>query len=203
VVKDFKTNSLREDVKPMMIMERREHYSVTGVKFRSGNLSKTKAAIDAAWNEINPEYAYTSTFMDEAINNFYEQEQHLSLLYKIFAGIAIFISCLGLYGLVSFMAAQRTKEVGIRKVLGASVANIIYLFSKEFTLLIIIAFAVAVPVAYYLMSQWLDNFVFRIHMGPGVFVLAIVASVIVAWLTVGYKSVKAALSNPVKNLRSE
>jgi len=203
VVKDFKTNSLREDVKPMMIMERRERYGVTGVKFRSGNLSKTKAAIDAAWNEINPEYAYTSTFMDEAINNFYEQEQHLSLLYKIFAGIAIFISCLGLYGLVSFMAAQRTKEVGIRKVLGASVANIIYLFSKEFTLLIIIAFAVAVPVAYYLMSQWLDNFVFRIHMGPGVFVLAIVASVIVAWLTVGYKSVKAALSNPVKNLRSE
>jgi predicted permease len=203
VVKDFKANSLREEVKPMMIMESSKRYSVTGIKFKSANLSNTKAAIDAAWNEVNPEYAYTSSFMDENINNFYQQEQHLSLLYKIFAGIAIFISCLGLYGLVSYMAAQRTKEVGIRKVLGASVANIIYLFSKEFTLLIIIAFAVAVPVAYYLMSSWLNNFVFRIHIGPGVFVLGIVASIIVAWLTVGYKSVKAALSNPVKNLRSE
>jgi ABC-type antimicrobial peptide transport system permease subunit len=203
VVKDFKTNSLREDVKPMMLMERRSRYSVTGIKFKTANLINTKAAIDAEWNKINPEYAYTSTFMDEAINEFYEQEQQLSLLYKIFAGIAILISCLGLYGLVSFMAAQRTKEVGIRKVLGASVANIIYLFSKEFTILILVAFAVAVPVAYYLMSNWLDNFVFRVRMGPGVFALAILASVIVAWLTVGYKSVKAALTSPVKNLRSE
>ena len=203
VVKDFKTNSLREDVKPMMLMERRSRYSVTGIKFKTANLVNTKAAIDAEWNKINPEYAYTSTFMDEAINEFYEQEQQLSLLYKIFAGIAILISCLGLYGLVSFMAAQRTKEVGIRKVLGASVANIIYLFSKEFTILILVAFAVAVPVAYYLMSNWLDNFVFRVRMGPGVFALAILASVIVAWLTVGYKSVKAALTSPVKNLRSE
>jgi ABC-type antimicrobial peptide transport system permease subunit len=141
--------------------------------------------------------------MDENINNFYRQEQQLSLLYTIFAGIAIFISCLGLYGLVSFMAVQRTKEVGIRKVLGASAAHIIYLFSKEFTLLIIIAFAIAVPVAYYLMNGWLNNFVFRVNIGPGIFVLAIAASIILAWLTVGYKSIKAALSNPVKNLRSE
>jgi ABC-type antimicrobial peptide transport system permease subunit len=97
-------------------------------------------------------------------------------LYKIFAGIAIFISCLGLYGLVSFMAAQRTKEVGIRKVLGASVTSIIYLFSKEFTVLLIIAFAAAVPIAWYMMSNWLDNFAFRVNITVWVFVLAIVLS---------------------------
>jgi ABC-type antimicrobial peptide transport system permease subunit len=110
---------------------------------------------------------------------------------------------LGLYGLVSFMAAQRTKEVGIRKVLGASVTNILYLFSKEFTVLIIVAFVIAVPAAWYLMNNWLENFVFRIKIGYGVFALAIIASVLVAWATVGYRSFKAALSNPVKNLRSE
>lgn len=203
VVKDFKSNSLRDELQPIMIAERNRNYRNTGIKLKTSNLSQIQTTIQNVWNQVNPEYAYTSTFMDESINDFYRQEQQLSLLYKIFAGIAIFISCLGLYGLVSFMAAQRTKEVGIRKVLGASVANIIYLFSKEFTVLIIIAFMVAVPIAYYLMNSWLENFVFRIGIGPGVFVLAILASVLVAWLTVGYKSVKAALTSPVENLRSE
>jgi ABC-type antimicrobial peptide transport system permease subunit len=141
--------------------------------------------------------------MDDRINEFYKEENQLSLLYKIFAAIAIFISCLGLYGLVSFMAAQRTKEIGIRKVLGASVANIIYLFSKEFTVLILIAFAIAVPVAYYMMRGWLNNFAFRINMNIWVFILAIVCSVVIAWITVGYKSIRAAMSNPVKSLRTE
>ncbi|HEU0111410.1 MAG TPA: FtsX-like permease family protein, partial [Flavisolibacter sp.] len=199
----FKSNSLRDELQPIMIAERNRNYRNTGIKLKTSNLSQIQTTIQNVWNQVNPEYAYTSTFMDESINDFYRQEQQLSLLYKIFAGIAIFISCLGLYGLVSFMAAQRTKEVGIRKVLGASVANIIYLFSKEFTVLIIIAFMVAVPIAYYLMNSWLENFVFRIGIGPGVFVLAILASVLVAWLTVGYKSVKAALTSPVENLRSE
>src|SRR5204862_1409528 len=113
--------------------------------------------IEDTWNKFFPEYVYAPTFLDERINDFYEQENQLSLLYKIFAGIAIFISCLGLYGLVSFMAAQRTKEVGIRKVLGASIANIIYLFSTEFMLLIIIAFVIAGPLAWYMMKNWLKN----------------------------------------------
>ena len=203
VVKDFKSNSLRDELQPIMIGERARDYRTTGIKLKTNNLAQIQGLIQNTWNEVNPEYAYTSAFMDENINNFYRQEQQLSLLYKIFAGIAIFISCLGLYGLVSFMAAQRTKEVGIRKVLGASVANILYLFSKEFTLLILVAFAIAVPAAWYLMNSWLENFVFRISIGYGVFVLAIAASIIVAWVTVAYRSFKAALSNPVKNLRSE
>lgn len=134
---------------------------------------------------------------------FYQQEDQLSLLYKIFAGIAILISCLGLYGLVSFMAVQRTKEVGIRKVLGASVGNIVYLFSKEFTLLIIIAFAVAAPLAWYMMNNWLQNFHYRIQMSFGVFLLAVLISVIITLITVGYKSLSAAMANPVKSLRTE
>lgn len=203
VVKDFKTNSLREAVKPMVLAQRNKRYYYTGIKLNNSNLSRAQEEIEKAWNEFFPEYVYTPTFMDQRINDFYTQENQLSLLYKIFAGIAIFISCLGLYGLVSFMAAQRTKEVGIRKVLGASVANIVYLFSKEFTILIIIAFVVAVPVAYYMMSTWLNNFAFRINIGVWIFLLAIFASIIIAWITVGYKSIKAALSNPVKSLRTE
>src|SRR4029077_1122591 len=127
---------------------------------KTTNIAKTQAAVEAAWNQFYPEYAFTSNYMDENISNFYQQEEQLALLYKIFAGIAIFISCLGLYGLVSFMSVQRTKEIGIRKVLGASVRNIIYLFSKEFTVLIIIGFLVAAPIAYYMMNNWLQHFVF-------------------------------------------
>lgn len=203
VVKDFKTNSLRESVKPIMIASRRSFYFNTAVKVKTANLSNTVAHIQKLWEKTYPEYAFTSHFVEETIDRFYQQEAQLSLLYKIFAGIAIFISCLGLYGLVSFMAAQKTKEVGIRKVLGASVGNIVYMFSKEFTILITIAFVVAAPVAWYFMNNWLQNFEFRIKIGMGVFALAIIASILIAWFTVGYKAIRAALVNPVKSLRSE
>ena len=135
---------------------------------------------------------------------FYDRENQLSALYKIFAGIAIFISCLGLYGLVSFMAVQRVKEVGIRKTLGASVGHIVYLFSKEFTLLIIVAFLISAPMAWFGMNKWfLQDYIYRITIGPGIFLLAILASVSIAWMTVGYKAIRAAVANPVQSLRSE
>lgn len=203
VSKDFKTNSLKEDVKPLIIAERRSFYSVTAVKLKTTNLSRTQQAVENAWNEMYPEYAYVTSYFDENLREFYKQDEQLALLYKIFAGIAIFISCLGLYGLISFMAVQKTKEIGVRKVLGASVRNIIFLFSKEFTILIIIGSVIAVPVAYYLMSKWLENFVFRIKLTPAVFIAAIVLSVVIAWLAVGYKSIKAAVANPVKSIRTE
>ena len=203
VVKDFKTNSLREDIKPLTISSLQRNYFTTGIKIRTNDIARTTAQIQKLWQNTYPEYAYEGHFLDESINRFYKQENQLSLLYKIFAGIAIFISCLGLYGLVSYMAVQKTKEVGVRKVLGASTTDIVVMFSKEFTLLITIAFVIAVPVAWYLMNGWLQNFVYRIHIGFGVFVLAIFASLIIAWITVGYRAVKAALANPVKSLRSE
>ena len=203
VMKDFKTNSLRENIRPMVIAESKSLYSVTAVKLKSSNLAATQAAIQASWDEVYPEYAYAGRFLDENIDRFYQQENQLSLLYKIFAGLALLISSLGLYGLVSFMAVQKTKEVGVRKVLGASVGNIVYLFSKEFTLLIVIAFAMAAPVAYWMMHHWLQDFVYRIQLGLGVFILAMAISIVIAWATVAYRAVKAALANPIKSLRSE
>lgn len=203
VVKDFNANSLREEIRPMIIAQRRDRYAVFGIKLRSSDIAKTQAAVESAWNAHYPAYAFTGSYLQENIDNFYRQEEQLSLLYKIFAGIAILISCLGLYGLISFMAVQKKKETGIRKVLGATVKDIIFLFSKEFTLLIIVGFLIAVPVSYYLMHNWLQDFAFRIKISAGMFVIVILLSVIIAWLTVGYISVKAALANPVKSLRSE
>jgi len=203
VVKDFRQNSLREETKPLLIASDKKDYSYTALKLKGGNLAAVREQVQKVWDKYFPEYANQTYFMDERIENFYEQEHQLALLYKIFAGIAVCISCLGLYGLVSFMAVQRKKEVGIRKVLGASISQIIYLFSREFTVLILIAFAIAAPVAWYMMSNWLNRFVYRIPMRPMLFILAVVISVTIAWLTVGYKSFRAALANPAKSLKSE
>jgi len=203
VVKDFKTNSMRDEIRPIMFFPNKMHYIYTAVKLHSPNIAQTQKAIQKNWESFFPEYVYVSTFMDETIERFYKQEDQMTLLYKIFASLAIFISCLGLYGLISFMVLQKTKEVGIRKVLGASIANIMYLFSKEFSILIGIAFIIAAPIAWYFMNEWLQNFVFRINIGLSVFVIAILTSIAVAWLAVGYKALRAALANPVKSLRTE
>lgn len=203
VVKDFKTNSLRESVKPTILLQFRPYYGITAIKLHTPDLAKSQAQIESIWNQYFPEYAFTTSYMEDNINQFYLQENNLALLYKIFAGLAIFISCLGLYGLVSFMAVQRLKEIGIRKVLGASVQNILLLFSKEFTILIISAAVIAIPVSYYFMNQWLLNFTFRIELQPLVFISAVLVSVFVAWIAVGYKSIRAAIANPIKSLRSE
>ena len=203
VVKDFNTNSLREDVKPLMLFQRKDRYNVTGIKLRSTNIPKTKTAIEAAWNQYFPEYAYTSSYMDEDIARFYQQEDKLALLYKIFAGIAIFISCLGLYGLVSFMALQKTKEIGIRKVLGGTVGHILWIFGREFFVLLVVAFLISAPIAWWIMNSWLQDFEFRVPISPWIFILSILISIIVAALTVGYRSIRAAIVNPIKSLRTE
>jgi putative ABC transport system permease protein len=203
VLKDFRQNSLRDATKPLLMANDKKLYSYTALKLKGNNLAGIREQVQKVWDKYFPEYANQAYFADERIESFYEQEHQLALLYKIFAGIAVFISCLGLYGLVSYMAVQRKKEVGIRKVLGASISQIIYLFSKEFTVLILIAFAIAAPVAWYMMSNWLARFVYRIPMRPILFILAVVISITIAWLTVGYKSFRAALANPAKSLKSE
>jgi predicted permease len=203
VVADFKTNSLREEVKPLYIAARKSRFRMVSIKLKSTSLVRSQQAIEKVWDKFYPEYAYSSMFMDENIENFYRQEKQMALLYKIFSGLAIFISCLGLYGLVSFMTVQKTKEVGIRKVLGAGVGNILLLFSKEFTLLIGLAFVIAVPVSWYVMTNWLNNFAYKITISWVVFAVAIAFSLIIAWISVGYKALRAALANPVKSLRTE
>jgi putative ABC transport system permease protein len=203
VVKDFNDHSLRDEIKPIVIAAQKEYCNETAVKIHTTNIAATKEAIEKTWDKYYPEYANISNFLDDSIAHFYSQENQLSLLYKIFAGIAIFISCLGLYGLISFMTVQKTKEVGIRKVLGASVSSIVMMFSKEFTILIVISLLIAVPVAGYMMNNWLSNFAYRVHLNILFFVLAAIISIMIAWLTVGYKAIKAAIANPVKSLRSE
>jgi len=203
VVQDFQTNSLREDTKPVVLFSRKKFYGRIGVKIEPNHLPQTLAAIQEVWQKYFPDYVYEPKFLDEKIAAFYLQENQLELIYKIFAILAIVISCLGLYGLVSFMVLQKTKEVGVRKVLGASVKSIVYLFSREFTLLVAIAFFIASPIAYYFAQNWLHNFAYRIHLGPGYFILSIGCSLIIAWITVGYKAIKAAGANPVVSLRME
>lgn len=203
VVKDFNIGSLKNAIPPVLMSSWKDVYQKLNIKIEPKNVNQTLASIEKLWNSTYPDGIYEYQFLDEKIANFYKREDQQSQLAKIFAGIAIFISCLGLYGLVSFMAVQRTKEVGIRKTLGASVGHIVYLFSKEFTILIIVAFAISGPIAYYIMHKWLQDFTYRIPISPDIFILAIIASVAIAWITVGYKAVKAALANPVKSLRSE
>ncbi|MBV9963484.1 MAG: ABC transporter permease [Parafilimonas sp.] len=203
VIKDFNSYSLREPVAPVVLSTLKNVYQTINIKIKPGAEKAVLPYVEKLWTSQFPDYVYDYKFLDKTIENFYTQENELSKLYKIFAGIAIFISCLGLYGLVSFMAIQRTKEVGIRKVLGASVKNIIYLLSKEFTILIIIAFIIAAPIAYYIMHQWLQNYTYKIPLSASIFVIAIISSVVIAWATVAHRAIKAALANPVKSLRTE
>ncbi|MDN3549983.1 ABC transporter permease [Mucilaginibacter aquaedulcis] len=203
VVRDFHTNSLRDPIGPIVMTTSKNGYHLANVQI---DLSKTKsvsAAMEKIWGKAFPEYTFEYHFMDQTIANFYEQENQLSQLYKIFSGIAIFISCLGLYGLISFMAIQRKKEIGIRKVLGAPVQDIVILLSKEFTILVMIAFVIASPVAWYFMQQWLQAYTFHISISIWFFIATILSSICIAWLTVGYTAIKAALANPIKSLRTE
>ncbi|MBS1531385.1 MAG: FtsX-like permease family protein, partial [Bacteroidetes bacterium] len=203
VVKDFNVSSLKTPIPPVLMSSWKSVYQEINIKIQPAGINNTLASVEKIWNNTFPDGLYEYQFLDDKIATFYKSDDQLSALYKIFACIAIFISCLGLYGLVSFMAVQRTKEVGIRKTLGASVGHIVYLFSKEFTLLIIIAFAISAPVGYYFMHKWLQDFTYKITIGPDIFILAILASIAIAWASVGYRAVKAALANPVKSLRSE
>jgi predicted permease len=203
VVKDFYPASLRDTLAPVFMMNLKRGFSSAGIKMSSANLPGALESIKKIWNDVYPDYVFEYQFLDEKIAGFYKEEAQLSHFYKIFAGIAIFLSCLGLYGLASFMAVQRIKEVGIRKVLGATIGNIVYLFSKEFILLIGIAFVIATPLAWYFVHQWVQNYVYRIPISGWVFVLGGFASVLVALVTVSFQAIKAAMSNPANSLRSE
>jgi predicted permease len=203
VIRDFNSYSLKQPMAAVILSTWKNVYQTINIKLDLGKEKPLLAFIEKLWNETFPQYVYQYRFLDETIKNFYRQENQLSQLYKIFAAIAIFISCLGLYGLVSFMAAQRIKEIGIRKVLGASARNIVYLLSKEFSLLIIIAFVIAGPIAYYIMHKWLQNYTYRIQLGAMVFIAAIIGSMVIAWITAGHRAIKAAIANPVKSLRTE
>ncbi len=162
-----------------------------------------RKAWGSLWKETYLDIPFSTAFWTMPLPDFYEDHQRLLSLIQLFSGIAIFIGCLGLYGLVVFMAEQRTKEIGIRKVLGASVRQLLSLFSGQFVKLVIIAFCLAAPLAYFLMTQWLQSFVYRIEMNAIMFAGCLLVSLLLVLLTVGYQSVRAAMANPVDSLRDE
>ena len=203
VLKDFNDRSFRRDLAPLLITTNDRQYSQAGIKLATTNISSTMQSIEKTWNNTFPDFVYEYKFLDDKVESFYKQENQLAQLYKIFAVIAIFLSCLGLYGLASFMAIQRIKEVGIRKVLGATTTNIVYLFSKEFIILISIAFIIATPIAWYYMNKWLQDYVYRISLSWWIFFAGGVVAIVIALATVSFQAIKAAIANPVKSLRTE
>ena len=203
VVKDYYMRSLKDSMAAVVMWPSRDLYLTANIKLQPARLKETLGAVGKVWGATFPTWYFEYQFLDKKLANMYSQEEQLGTLYELFAGIAIFISCLGLYGLVSFMAVQRNKEIGIRKVMGASVWQMVGLLSKEFTILVLIAFVVATPVSWYFMHRWLENYAYRIVLGPKFFVLTAVAAVLIAWMTVGYRAVRAAQANPASSLRSE
>ncbi|QNL51653.1 ABC transporter permease [Olivibacter sp. SDN3] len=203
VLKDFNDRPFHHALAPLLITTNGTMYRQAGMKLTASNISATMQSIKKTWEQIFPDYVYEYKFLDDKIESFYKQENQLAALYKIFAAIAIFLSCLGLYGLASFMAVQRIKEVGIRKVLGATTGNIVYLFSKEFIILIAISFAIATPIAWYYMHQWLQEYAYRINISWWLFAIGGLVAIIIALITISFQAIKAARANPVKSLRSE
>ncbi len=203
VVKDFIDRSFRNGLAPMLITTDDVMYSQAAIKVGTTGMSSTLQSMKKIWEQTFPGLVYEYRFLDDKIASFYAQENQLAILYKIFASIAILLSCLGLYGLASFMALKRVKEVGIRKVLGASAGSIVILFSKEFILLMVIAFAIAAPLAGVYMEQWLQGYAYRIHLHVGVFAAGGLAAVMIALLTLSFQAIKSAVANPVNSLRAQ
>ncbi|HVW60880.1 MAG TPA: ABC transporter permease [Puia sp.] len=202
VVKDFNFRSLHEQITPL-VMKLGPDYNNFIVKIRTKDVKGLLSALQRQWAAMTTESAFSYSFLDQRFDNMYRSEQNIGLIMGIFAGLTIFVACLGLFGLATFTAAQRVKEIGIRKVLGADVTGLVALLSKDFLKLVGIAFLVAAPVAWWAMSRWLEDFAYRITMSWWIFAGTAFLSLLVALLTIGSQALKAAMANPVKSLRSE
>ncbi len=203
VVKDFHYKSLHQKIEPLVLHIFPGGFADVVVKVRPENTAATLQFLQQKWQALASDWPFEYTFLDEQFARKYESEQSFSKVFGLFTVLSIFISCLGLFGLVSFITTQRTKEIGIRKVLGASVTGIILLLSRDFLKLVLLAFVIAAPIAWYAMDQWLINFAYRIDISANVFIVAGLAALVIALLTVSFQAIKAALANPVKSLRSE
>jgi predicted permease len=202
VVKNFNYKPIQQPIEPMILALNRWGGTAV-IRTQPGKTEATIKALGKISADLNPGYPFSYGFLDQDLANQYKGEQRIGSLFNVFAVLAIFISCMGLYGLSAFMAEQRTKEIGVRKVLGASVFKVVYLLSTGFTKLILIAVVIAVPLAWFAINSWLKSFAFRVNADWMVFLIASLAALAIAWLTVSYESIKAAIANPVKSLRNE
>jgi putative ABC transport system permease protein len=202
VVKDFNYSSLRDAVQPLAIILTNNPLYLS-IKLKAGSIPSSLGFIQAQWQHFDKEYPFDYFFLNEKLNRFYQTDFQLLHALNIFSGIAIFIACIGLFGLSIYTAQQRTKEIGIRKVLGASVLQVASLVSKDFIVLIIIAIVIALPIAWWAVNKWLQDFAYRISINPLVFLIAGVAAILIAIVTVSVQAIKLAIANPVKSLRTE
>jgi putative ABC transport system permease protein len=217
VVKNFHYESLHTPIRPLMmtmkidsVARRTENISFQSaaqprisVRVKGGDLAQNIEILRAAWKKVMPGVDFEYQFLDESIAAQYRQEQRTSTIVKLASALSIFIACMGLFGLATLTVVRRTKEIGIRKVLGASIPNIVRLLSKDFLRLVVVAAVIAFPLAWWAMSDWLKDFAYRVDIAWWVYLLAAILALIVALLTVGFQAIRAAIANPVKSLRTE
>ncbi|MDX1408456.1 MAG: FtsX-like permease family protein, partial [Saprospiraceae bacterium] len=208
VIQDYHFQSLHHTISPLFLIHNQRGFNPgvdnqISVRMQADAITGTLQDIERIWKKFEAEQPFRYAFLDQEWANLYTSELTTRKLSSLFSLIAIFIACLGLLALAAFTAERRTKEIGIRKVLGASVLNIVRLLTRDFLRLVLLGILVAAPVAWYIMNNWLENFAYRISIGWGVFVLAAILAILIAFLTVSYQSIRAALTNPVKSLRSE
>ena len=203
IVKNFHFNSLHEPIAPLILRFEKNIWGAALIRTQPGKTKQALSSLEGVCKQLNPKFPFTYQFSDEEYQKLYMSEQVISKLAKSFAFLAIFISCLGLLGLAMFTAEQRTKEIGIRKVLGASITSVFTLLSREFIFLVSIAFMIASPLAWWLMNNWLQDFAYRIDVSWWIFLVAGLLALVIALITVSFQAIKAALANPVKSLRTE
>jgi ABC-type antimicrobial peptide transport system permease subunit len=202
VVKDFNFKPIQQAIEPL-VLRRNTWGGYVVVRAKPGLTEATIQGLEKISKELNPQYPFTYNFLDEDLANLYQAEKRIGSLFNVFAALAIFISCLGLYGLSAFVAERRTKEMSVRKVLGASTVGLVRLLSKDFLKLVLLAFLIATPLAWYLMNRWLEGFAYHIDLSWWTFALAGMLALLIALFTVSYQAIKAAIANPVKSLRNE
>jgi putative ABC transport system permease protein len=204
VVKDFHFKDLHSEIEPYGFqLNNRPNFNYMFAHAKTGDLKELLASMGTAWSKLNPNEPFEYNFLDEDFQKNYEADQRLAAIVRNFTVIAILISCLGLFGLATFSAEQRTKEIGVRKVLGASVGNVVGLLSKEFLKLVFIAILIASPITWFVMNKWLQDFAYRTSISWTVFVITALIAGGIALFTISFQSIKAALANPVKSLRTE
>jgi len=203
VAKDFHFTSMRNKIKPFGFTNSPGNENRFNVKLSGDNIAATMAQLESTWNSIYPGKPFQYTFMDEAFAKLYQSEARFQKVFIILVVLGIFIASLGLFALATFAAQQRVKEIGIRKVLGASVANVVGLLSMDFLKLVLIALIVAVPIGWYTMNKWLQNFAYQIHIQWWVFPLAGLLAIVIALITISFQAIKAAVAKPIKSLRTE
>ncbi len=203
VIKDFHFQSLKNPIKPLSMRIEADRHDYLSINVPSSNLASTIVTVEKEWKKIIPNKPFSYYFLDEFFSRQYKSEEQFGKLFLNFALLAIFLSCLGLLGLASYTTMQRTKEIGIRKVMGASVSSILNLLSRDFLKLVVISFFVATPVSWYFMQKWLMDFAYRTNIGWWVFVVAGVIAILIALITISFQSIKAARSNPIKSLKTE